>query len=159
MGNALKGEHVTGLMMLRAIEENSEEKAKYAWEVARKERVVSREEMETNKPSVEEVKQRQDEALLMYGERTYNAEKKYFRAAFNKMTFVEFAFSIGHSSLARTIQRLINAHRVSMGLEVDAVLLSKKSGVGLKGTGKEGLSSEGVEAKGKLKAFLTAPRP
>ena len=146
--------------MLEAIRLNSEEGVLKAWDRVKNERIVSREVVEKQNLSDDVVKGMKDQALLEYFTRTYNFEGTYFRGNLNKMTFIESCFSLGYNVRARQIQKLYNDHRLSMGLEIDPVLLNKPSDLKLEGLGKTHLSADGNKAKQKLQQWLDkTPKP
>ena len=148
-------EHVTGFVMLEAIRQNSEEGVNKAWERAKSERVIPREEVERKGLSASQINDIRNEALLKYFTRAYNFEGTYFRGNMNKMTFLESAYSLGYHIRARQIQKLMNQHRLSMGLEIDTVILSNKSKDPMAdGLGKSSLSEDGMKAKQNLKKWL-----
>ena len=150
-------EHVTGYVMLEAIRKNSEEGVIKAWERAKSERVIPREEAERKGLTDEQLDILRNEALLNYFTKVYNFEGTYIRGNMNKMTFIEAAFSLGYHIRARQIQKLMNEHRLSMGLETDTVLLNNKNkGKDLlkEGLGKATLSEDGKKAKENLQKWL-----
>jgi hypothetical protein len=156
MGNKLTHyEHLTGTMMLEAIQEDSAEKVEKAYKVALNERVVSREEEREKGLTEADIHQMKQESMLNYLSRQYNMEKGWL-GRFRKHTFVECCYWLGFNARAKQVQRLLNDHRLSMGLEIDPIKLeSQKSGRAVdKGSGETHLSSTGQDAKSKLEAWI-----
>lgn len=155
MGNKLGAELKTASFMLDAIRADSEERVTRAFNTAKSSRLMSKEDIVKQNISSEELQEMRQKAILEYLERKYNCEGTYFKGNSNKMTFIEFCYTLGFTNRARQIQTFLNDHRKSMGLEIDPVnLKAMATGAVPRNAGTSGLSETGKEAKGNLEAWL-----